>query len=121
MSQPKFPEFSDDITREDVINHILISIAMEELGLSHIINAEGEKLQYILGTLPGISGPGATIEQVLEVNKSVQKVLETVSNSQLTLKAKMNDALSASVMQGPTGATGPAGPTGPSGDQTGTT
>ena len=42
------------------VNQILSSIAMEELGMSHILNAEGEKLQYILGTLPGLSGPAAT-------------------------------------------------------------
>ena len=39
------------------MNQILSSIAMKELGLSHILNAEGEKLQYILGTLPGLIGP----------------------------------------------------------------
>ena len=57
MSMPNFPTISPAITREDAVNQILSSIAMEELGLSHIINAEGEKLQYVLGTLPGISGP----------------------------------------------------------------
>ena len=56
MSQPSFPQ-NANFTREDVVNQILSSIAMEELGLSHIINAEGEKLQYILGTLPGLTGP----------------------------------------------------------------
>ena len=44
---------------------------MEELGLSHILNAEGEKLQYILGTLPGLSGPPATVSDVLAANESV--------------------------------------------------
>ena len=33
------------------VNQILSSIAMEGLALSHILNAEGEKLQYVLGTL----------------------------------------------------------------------
>ena len=30
-------------------NEIISSIAAEELSLSHILNAEGEKLQYVLG------------------------------------------------------------------------
>ena len=106
MSLPEFPKDPSDMTREDAINQILSSIAMEELGLSHVINAEGEKLQYILGTLPGVSGPNATIDDVLKANESVQKLLETASQSQLFLKDKMNKALSAPVLQGPTGATG---------------
>ena len=52
MSLPSFPVVNPPIEREDAVNQILSSIAMEELGLSHILNAEGEKLQYILGTLP---------------------------------------------------------------------
>ena len=55
MSLPSFPVVEPPIKREDAVNQILSSIAMEELGLSHILNAEGEKLQYILGTLPGLS------------------------------------------------------------------
>ena len=49
MSLPSFPVVNPPIEREDAVNQILSSIAMEELGLSHILNAEGEKLQYILG------------------------------------------------------------------------
>ena len=52
MSLPSFPVTDPPIQRNDAVNQILSSIAMEELGLSHILNAEGEKLQYILGTLP---------------------------------------------------------------------
>ncbi|SDC78460.1 hypothetical protein SAMN05421737_1193, partial [Shouchella lonarensis] len=52
MSQPSMPNFTPTITltRSDVINLLLASIAMEEMGLAHIINAEGEKIQYALGT-----------------------------------------------------------------------
>lgn len=49
MSLPTFP--SGSISKEDAVNYILTSIAMEELALSHILNAEGEKIQYIIGTL----------------------------------------------------------------------
>jgi len=44
------PKFSEtEIKREDAISQIISSIAMEELGLSHILNAEGEKIQFVLG------------------------------------------------------------------------
>lgn len=115
MSLPSFPVVNPPIEREDAVNQILSSIAMEELGLSHILNAEGEKLQYILGTLPGLSGPPATVSDVLAANESVRSMLETAAQNQLFLKAKMQGALTASPMQGPTGATGPTGASGPTG------
>ena len=107
MSLPSFPNVDPPIQREDAVNQILSSIAMEELGLSHILNAEGEKMQYILGTLPGLSGPAATVEDVLNANESVRGLLETAVQNQIFLKGKMQGALDASPMQGPTGPTGP--------------
>ncbi len=109
MSLPSFPNVDPPIQREDAVNQILSSIAMEELGLSHILNAEGEKMQYILGTLPGLSGPAATVEDVLNANESVRGLLETAVQNQIFLKGKMQGALDASPMQGPTGPTGPTG------------
>lgn len=120
MSQPSFPD-NPGITRDDAVNQILSSIAMEELGLSHVINAEGEKLQYILGTLPGITGPEATIEDLLNANESIQNLLQNASYNQLLLRSKMQQALSASEMSGPTGPTGPQGPAGDPGGPTGPT
>ena len=109
MSMPKFPT-DVNLTRDDAINQILSSIAMEELGMSHIINAEGEKLQYVLGTLDGVISPPATITDVLKTNDSVRQTLEAVTNNQMLLRAKMSDALNSSVMQGPTGPTGATAP-----------
>lgn len=118
MSQPSFPD-NPGITRDDAVNQILSSIAMEELGLSHVINAEGEKLQYILGTLPGITGPEATIDDLLNANESIQNLLQNASYNQLLLRSKMQQALSASEMRGATGPTGPQGPAGDPGGPTG--
>ena len=64
MSLPQFSTLSR-MTRDEAINLFIASIAMEELGLSHILNAEGEKIQFVLGTLEGAINPGATIEEVL--------------------------------------------------------
>lgn len=119
MSMPNFPTISPAITREDAVNQILSSIAMEELGLSHIINAEGEKLQYVLGTLPGISGPPATVDDVITANESVRSMLETITQNQLFYKNKMQSALASSELTGATGATGATGPTGPAGGPAG--
>jgi hypothetical protein len=117
MSQPTFPVISPEITRDDALNMILASIAMEELGLSHIINAEGEKLQYVLGTLPKRDGLGAGVDQVIAVNDSIKCLLDSVMQNQVFLKAKAEKVLNIirDPVPGPTGPTGPTGPAGATG------
>lgn len=95
MSMPNYPTISPEITREKALNMIIASIAMEELGLSHIINAEGEKLQYVLGTLPNQYGSCASVKDVLDVNKSITELLETVMENQILLKNKLEKVLNA--------------------------
>lgn len=120
MSMPNYPLIDPPLTRDGSVNEIISSIAAEELSLSHILNAEGEKLQFVLGTLPGLSG-GADIEDVLKVNESVRKTLDEITQQQLLLGAKLNGALDAPVFTGPTGPAGPTGPTGPATGATGPT
>lgn len=97
MSMPTFPENGINLTKEQAFHMLLGSIAMEELALSHIMNAEGEKLQYILGTLPGGQNSCAcpTPQEVLEVNRSITELLEQVTQSQLLLKNKLTQVLKA--------------------------
>ena len=94
MSLPVFPESQGNFTLEGSISQILSSIAMEELGLSHIINAEGEKIQYVLGTLDDVPAPNPpTIDDLLKINNSVQDMLNTVSMNQMFLLGKMSTAI----------------------------
>lgn len=120
MSMPTFPTISPPIKLEDALNMILASVAMEELGLSHIINAEGEKLQYILGTLHDNHcnhGNKASVDDILAVNKSIKDLLDSVMHNQMLLKSKMQSALDAIERNSscPTGTSGSTGPTGPKG------
>lgn len=96
MSYPNIPDIepSIKISRDQVINLLLASIALEELGLSHIINAEAEKIQYILGTLEGSTPPTRpTIAELLIVNRSVEKTLRSVIKNQMLLQFKLEDVL----------------------------
>lgn len=116
MSIPNFPTISPDITREKALNMILASIALEEVGLSHIINAEGEKIQYVVNELQQKTGCCASVEDILSVNKSVESLINALMQMQIFLKNKMDnvlDIMSAGI--GPTGPTGPTGCQGPPG------
>lgn len=91
MSQANIPNITPTISvdRDDALNLLLASIALEELGLAHILNAEGEKLQYVLGTLPGRTGPGPTIPDLLNINKSIQDMLDSVMKAEMFLDSKL--------------------------------
>ena len=83
------------MTKDEALTMIIASIAMEELALSHIVNAEGEKLQYILGTLPGSRKSCASTQEILAINQSAAALLDTVMQSQMLLKGKLEKALEA--------------------------
>ncbi|WP_340024824.1 hypothetical protein MHI24_06775 [Paenibacillus sp. FSL K6-1096] len=114
MSNPNIPNISPTITltRDDAVNLLLSSIAMEELGLAHVINAEGEKIQFALGTLPGITGTPATLAQVLDVNNSTQAMLDTILRQEMMLDFKLDAAANVPTLVGPTGPTGTTGAAG---------
>lgn len=95
MSMPEFPEVDPNLTRDQALNMILSSIAMEEVALSHIINAEGEKLQHVLRIHETSCGKKPTVDEVLAVNHSVTSLLDSVSHNQMILKSKMDKVISA--------------------------
>lgn len=119
MSMPKFPEMDPEMTCDRALNMILASIAMEEVALSHIINAEGEKIQYVLGTLEKSSDKKPEVDEVLKVNQSVTNLLDSVSQYQMILKNKMDKTIHAlsEICPGPPKPPCPPGPCGPEGPQ----
>jgi hypothetical protein len=97
VSFPNIPDVSPviDINREDVINLLLASIAFEELGLAHLVNAEAEKIQFVLGTLEGQILPDTppTLDDLLEINRGVERTLRSVIKNQMLLQFKLEDIL----------------------------
>ncbi|MDP4084391.1 MAG: hypothetical protein Q8934_07200 [Bacillota bacterium] len=97
MSMPTIPNINANITitREEVINLLLASIAFEELGLAHLINAEAEKIQAVLGTLEdgeNVNG-SPSISDLLKINKSVNKTLKEIIKKEMLLQFKLEDVL----------------------------
>ncbi|WP_257145461.1 hypothetical protein, partial [Bacillus cereus] len=90
MSLPNIPNITPviTVTSEEAKNLLLSSIAMEEIGLSHILNAEGEKIQCFLKT------KDVDLNSALLLNKSVNNTLKTVLKSQLLLQLKLEDVIS---------------------------
>lgn len=121
MSLPSFPSITPPISREDALNQLIASVAYEELGISHILNAEGEKLQYILGTIPGLPEGPATYQQVIDANASVSDLLNSSMELTYLLKNKLDLAMSAPSIIGPTGPSGSVGPDGSFNGATGPT
>ncbi len=89
MSLPNIPDIDPliSLNRCDAINLLLSSIALEEISLSHILNAEGEKLQKFLRQ------KAVCTNDLLRMNESVQKSLQTVVKSQLLLVMKLEEVV----------------------------
>lgn len=89
MSMPNIPNIDPKITldRCKTIELLLSSIALEEISLSHILNAEGEKLQLFLKTNPDCLG------DFIKINDSVHKTLRTIVKSQILLHFKLEDVI----------------------------
>jgi hypothetical protein len=100
MGYPNIPDFDPKIhvDREEVIDLLLASIALEELSLAHLINAEAEKLQRALGTLelPDGSTPpplANSLDELLAVNRSVAKLLKFAMHKEFILLTKLEDVI----------------------------
>ena len=95
MSMPSFPENGANMTREQALTMVIASVAMEERALSRILHAEGEKLRYILDHYQSAPGYRETPRAILDANKSVTRLLETVAQNQMVLRDKLALALDA--------------------------
>lgn len=94
VSFPNIPNVTASITisRKQAANLLFASIAFEELGISHIINAEGEKIQFALGLIPGLTH-APTITELLDINRSVRKTLDSVIRKELILESKLQSVV----------------------------
>ncbi|MEG0369687.1 MAG: hypothetical protein RSB57_04310 [Hungatella sp.] len=72
------------VTTIQAINDIIESVALIETGLSHILNAEGEKIQAF------VAMPGITPDQLLAVNTSVQATVDAVTKLEMILQSKLS-------------------------------
>ena len=88
------------VTEENALANIIASIALEEAALAHIINAEGEKIQRVVGTFtpegetePLLLDTPATPEDMQAINSSVGGMMGTISNIETSLHNKLRTVL----------------------------
>lgn len=70
-------------TRTQAITDIIESIALQETALSHILNAEGEKMQAVIA-MEDISAA-----ELLELNRSVELLVGAVTRLEIILQSKL--------------------------------
>ena len=85
MSAPKIEKSKNAIDKEQAIADIIESIALEETGLAHIINAEGEKIQRALEIAD-------STDDLINVNKSVKDTIVNIIKMQMLLQFKLEEA-----------------------------
>lgn len=96
----------NNIDKTQAENNVMASISLEETALSHIINAEGAKLQKL------VSLTGVTPDQLLAVNDSAGAVLSGAMALEAGLVSKYKTVYSGlDALIGPKGPTGAAGAT----------
>lgn len=82
MSMPKIE--CTQIDKCCAASSLLQSIALEEAAISHILNAEGEKLQK------AISLQECSHKDLLDVNKSVEDMVDKITALEIVLKSKLD-------------------------------
>ena len=70
-------------TRDQAITDLIQSVALQETALSHMLNAEGEKMQAIIAL------PDATQEQLMALNDSVYKLVSAVTRLEMIFQSKL--------------------------------
>ena len=87
---PTIPDIKPkiEISMEETITLLLASIALEELSLAHIMNAEAEKIQEVIKC-----GSGKKIDDLLSIDKSAEKMMRDVIKKEMLLEFKFENIL----------------------------
>jgi hypothetical protein len=90
MSFPGIPDINPEIniTREDAINLLLISIALEEISLADLIDAETKKVNCVVDKCHCCS-----TQEIKDINHSVNQTLKDIIKLQMLLQFKLENVM----------------------------
>ncbi len=80
-------------SREAAENLNIFAIAARDFELSRILNAESDRLKYVLETMPGLYGLESALDQALQINKDIRGTLRIVTNMQMLSLQKLSELL----------------------------
>ena len=89
MSMPQFPPQPHRPDLHQTIIDLLDSIALEEIALSHVLNAEAEKIQQFIRHISSCTPTGT----VIDFNVVVNETLETVIMKEWLLLRKLENVI----------------------------
>lgn len=90
MSFPNIPDINPDIdvTFEDAINLLLVSIALEEISLSQLLDAETCKILHVLDNC---RHKDSILQDAIDINKSVDHTIKDIIKLQMLLQFKLEN------------------------------
>jgi hypothetical protein len=92
MSMPTIPEELFRPTLGEAVIDLFKSIAMEETAISHLLNAEAEKIQAFVGLqLDFPTNP--TNQDILKFNQSVTKLVDVIVMKEWLLFRKLETSM----------------------------
>ncbi|KIL74721.1 hypothetical protein [Bacillus badius] len=92
MSMPSIPPAPHRPNKKEVAIDLLESIALEEIALSHLMNAEAEKIQAFVGEcLDFPTNPSN--KEIVKFNKAVNQLLETIVMKEWLLLKKLENVI----------------------------
>ena len=87
MSMPEI--VGGKVSKKQAIADVIESIALMEAAIAHVINAEGEKIQAIVGTGENCKVMATSSEELFEANDSVESVIESIITLESILQKKL--------------------------------
>lgn len=90
MGLPVFPDISGPAPQSQIIDRLLETIALEELALAALINAEAEKVQAVAAA--GVMSP-VSADDLAAINRAVAEVIKEAGAKEDRLRAKLERIL----------------------------
>ncbi len=78
---------------DEIFNLLLAAIAAEQLSLADLIEAEANKINSVLGILPGQTVKNPSIDELERIDKAVERVLKTIIKKEIILEFQLEDIL----------------------------